>query len=138
MKKIATFLFVLIATSIMAQKEIRNADGSYFKQCSSFQISRPLSELAKEHPAVKKTGVHQEAKDAERKRLWKQPSTVPFSDDPIAQREQGTQAPLSTTVNVDGENSSAGYDPLDPNGMVGPNHYVQAINSNYQVFDKTG
>src|ERR1700757_848865 len=138
MKKIATFLFVLIATSIMAQKEIRNADGSYFKQCSSFQISRPLSELAKEHPAVKKTGVHQEAKDAERKRLWKQPSTVPFSDDPIAQREQGTQAPLSTTVNVDGENSSAGYDPLDPNGMGGPNHYVQAINSNYQVFDKTG
>jgi hypothetical protein len=138
MKKIATLLFVLIATSIMAQKEIRNADGSYFKQCSSFQISRPLSELAKEHPAVKKTGVHHEAKDAERKRLWKQPSTVPFSEDPIAQREQGTQAPLSTTVNVDGENSSAGYDPLDPNGMVGPNHYVQAINSNYQVFDKTG
>lgn len=137
MKKIG-ILFILISTSIFAQQQIRNKDGSYFRQCSSFQISRPLRELAKEHPAVKKLGVQKEAKDAERKRLWKQPSTVPFSEDPIVQREQGTQSPLSTTVNVDGENSSAGYDPLDPNGMVGPNHYVQAINSNYQVFDKSG
>ncbi|HTA61471.1 MAG TPA: T9SS type A sorting domain-containing protein [Bacteroidia bacterium] len=138
MKKIVIALHILIITPIFAQQEIRNKNGSYFKQCSSFQISRPLSELAKEHPAVKKVGVQKEAKDAERKRIWKQPSTVPFSEDPIAQKEQGTQAPLSTIVNVDGTNSAAGYDPLDPNGMVGPNHYVQAVNSNYQVFDKTG
>ena len=137
------FLFTLVVlttgTTVFGQRVIRNNDGSYFKQCSSFSISRPLSELAKEHPAVKKSGIKKEAKDADRKAPWKHPSNVPFSEDPIAQREQGTQAASSTMVNVDGQNSSvSGYDPLDPNGMVGPNHYVQAINSNYQVFDKTG
>jgi hypothetical protein len=138
MKKIIIALHVLIVTPFFAQQEIRNKNGSYFKQCKHFEISRPLSELAKEHPAVKKIGEHHEAKDAERKRTWKHPSTVPFSEDPIVQREQGTQSPLSTMVNFDGTNSAGGYDPLDPNGMVGPNHYVQAVNSNYQVFSKTG
>lgn len=140
MNKFLLSLSVLtISTIVFGQKIIRNKDGSYFKQCTSFSISKPLRELAKEHPALKKVRKQKEAKDADRKTPWKQPSTVPFSEDPIAQREQGTQSTSSTMVNIDGQNSSiSGYDPLDPNGMVGPNHYVQAINSNYQVFDKTG
>ena len=126
------------AGSLLSQAVIRNKDGSYFKQCKHFEVSRPLSELAKEHPAVKKMGEQHEAKDAARKFPWKHPSSIPFSDDPIVQREQGTAAPAATIVNFDGANSAGGYDPLDPNGMVGPNHYVQAVNSNYQVFSKTG
>lgn len=138
MKKVFIILQVLIITPFFAQQVIRNKDGSYFKRCSSFQISRPLSELAKEHPAVAKKVKH-EAKDAERKRPWKKPSSVPFSEDPIVQKEEGTQAATSTMVNIDGQNNAlSGFDPLDPNGMVGPNHYVQAINSNYQVFNKSG
>jgi Ca2+-binding RTX toxin-like protein len=31
-----------------------------------------------------------------------------------------------------------GFLPPDPNGDVGPNHYVQAVNTQFQVFDKTG
>ena len=138
MKKILIVLHVLIVTPFFAQQEIRNKNGSYFKKCTSFSISRPLRELAKEHPAKEKTTAQHEAKDADRKRAWQHPSNVPFSEDPIVQKEQGVVATTSTIINVDGMDGSAGYDPLDPNGMVGPNHYVQAINSSYQVFDKSG
>jgi hypothetical protein len=138
MKKILLILSIVIAIPAIAQQEIRNANGSYFRQCKHFEISRPLRELAKEHPAINKSGQHQEAKDANRKHPWKHPSTVPFSEDPIVQREQGTHAPASTIVNVDGIDDASGFDPLDPNGMVGPNDYVQAVNSNYQVFSKNG
>ena len=133
-----TIGIIAINASLIAQQVIRNKDGSYYKQCSSFSITRPLRDLAKEHPALPKKEKH-EAKDAERKRLWEKPSTVPFSEDPIVQREEGTQTTSGTLINIDGQNNSvSGYDPLDPNGMVGPNHYVQAINSNYQVFNKNG
>jgi hypothetical protein len=137
MKKFLILCSIIFTTSLFAQKEIRNADGSYFKQCSSFQISKPLSQLAKEHPAVFKKE-QKEAKDAERKRLWKTPSNAPFTDDPIAQKTQGTNSTNATIKNFNGQQSAGGYDPLDPTGMVGPNHYVQAVNSNYQIFDKIG
>jgi hypothetical protein len=139
MKKLLSAIAIAaLSTASLAQQTIVNKNGSYFRKCSSFQISPPLIELAKMQTAVKKTGEYHEAKDADRKHPWKHPSTVPFSEDPIAQREQGAQAASTTLVNVDGTNSMAGFVPLDPNGMVGPNHYVQAVNSNYQIFDKSG
>ncbi len=140
MKKIAgrlsliCFSFVLFGQAT-AQKEIRNADGSYFKQCSHFAISKPLRDL----PTVKKQKKEShEASDGRNRRPWQTPSTVPFSEDPIVQREQGVMANQNTIQNFDGQTSMSGFDPLDPNGMVGPNHYVQAVNSNYRVYSKTG
>lgn len=55
----------------------------------------------------------------------------------------GTDAPLATIqVNVNGSsnNQNVGYlvTPPDPNGDVGPNHYVQTVNSLVQIFDKSG
>jgi hypothetical protein len=137
-KLLSAIIIAALSTTAFAQQPVAAKNGSYYRKCSSFQISPPLIELAKMQTAVKKTGEHHEAKDADRKHPWKQPSNVPFSEDPIAQKEQGTQAAASTLVNVDGTNSMAGFVPLDPNGMVGPNHYVQAVNSNYQIFDKSG
>ncbi len=139
MKKIIFFLSIIIALPSFSQLEIRNNDGSYFKQCRHFEISKPLRELAKEHPALeKKIGKHNEAHDSRRNLSRKHLSSAPFSEDPIAQREQGTKAVLSTIENFDGQTSIDGWYPLDPTGVVGPNHFVQSVNSNYQVFDKTG
>lgn len=55
----------------------------------------------------------------------------------------GTDAPAATVgVNVNGSsnNQNVGYlvTPPDPNGDVGPNHYVQTVNSLVQIFDKSG
>ena len=137
MKYLSTLIFVFVSIILFAQTEIRNADGSYFKQCSHFEISKPLWQLAKEHPAdLNKVYGHREAKDKERKKIYsgQNPQKSPaVAEDPIVQREQGNESTMGTIVNFDGMPNVQGFDPLDPNGMVGPNHYVQAINSNYQV-----
>jgi hypothetical protein len=130
------FLCYFGISSLFAQREVRNADGSYFKQCTHFEVSRPLRELAKEHPALEKKA-YQEAADAKRRYRRKITSSAPGGpDDPIIQKEQGNIAAAAPIQNFDGQ--PAGYDPLDPTGMVGPNHFVQAINSSYQIFNKNG
>lgn len=47
---------------------------------------------------------------------------------------------LSVTNLIEGANSAeaGGYAPADPNGAVGPNHVVNAVNTEIQWFTKTG
>lgn len=48
---------------------------------------------------------------------------------------------LAPIVNFDGTNNSANsgrVTPPDPAGDIGPNHYVQVVNSMLQIFSKTG
>lgn len=42
----------------------------------------------------------------------------------------------SPIVNFDG--LSTGSQPMDPTGDMGPNHYVQIVNSQFQIFNKAG
>ena len=140
-KAISLYCFLILTNTVFAQKEVRNADGSYFKQCSHFEISKPLWQLAKEHPAIfRKSKEHKEARDGANRHPWKNVanSNLTFQVDPVMQTEQGTAKGTGTPINVEGTNSVAGYDPLDPSGMAGTNYYVQAVNSNYQVFHKNG
>ena len=46
--------------------------------------------------------------------------------------------PLLTFDGVNFSQSGCGCYPPDTNGDVGPNHYVQSVNSSFRVFDKTG
>src|SRR5947208_2767252 len=39
---------------------------------------------------------------------------------------------------LDGLGNGDGYVPPDPNGAVGPDDYVQAVNASFAVFSKTG
>ncbi len=45
--------------------------------------------------------------------------------------------PSDITVNFDGVGAQ-GFAPPDPSGDVGPNHYVQMVNSRYQIWSKNG
>ena len=51
-----------------------------------------------------------------------------------------TSVPLmpASATNFEGIGNIAGVLPPDTCGDVGPNHYVQAVNLNFQVFDKNG
>jgi hypothetical protein len=40
--------------------------------------------------------------------------------------------------NFEGMSNLMGYYPPDPQGDVGPNHYLQVVNSNFAVYSKTG
>jgi hypothetical protein len=56
--------------------------------------------------------------------------------DPVRQDYQGTKQQRTPIINFAGQNGS-GYPP-DPSGAAGPNHYVQAVNSAYRIYNKTG
>ena len=47
-------------------------------------------------------------------------------------------SPLLTFEGVAETQSGCGCEPPDTNGDVGPNHYVEAVNSSFKVFDKSG
>ena len=50
----------------------------------------------------------------------------------------GTDAIPPTNVSFDGMFQASGATPPDTVGDVGPNHYVQMVNSRFQIFSKTG
>ena len=73
------------------------------------------------------------------------PKKAPVGDiDPVVQSSPPLPNMPSPTVTFEGissddNNATYGSRPLPPdtNGDVGPNHYVQAVNLLFQVFDKT-
>jgi Carboxypeptidase regulatory-like domain len=63
--------------------------------------------------------------------------------DPVVQDSAGSgvfssNAIPSTGVSFDGMTNTTGATPPDPTGDVGPNHYVQMVNSRFQIFSRTG
>ncbi len=58
------------------------------------------------------------------KSVWQPAPTIP--------------SPLLTFEGVAEAQSGCGCEPPDTNGDVGPNHYVEAVNSSFKVFDKNG
>lgn len=62
----------------------------------------------------------------------------PQDSDPLVQRSVGDSPDIpSTLVSFDAIPSTGVYPP-DTNGEVGPNHYVQMVNSKYAVYSKSG
>ena len=64
-------------------------------------------------------------------------TALPKGPDPLLQNEQGKNKSVTTTLihNFDGQSGSA-Y-PLDCNGTVGPNHFMQTINLTYTIYNKS-
>ena len=63
---------------------------------------------------------------------------VAAAADPVVQDRPGKVAMPGPLLTFEGLGNDAGVLPPDPNGDVGPNHYVEAVNLRFQVFDKLG
>ncbi|MBI1837383.1 MAG: PKD domain-containing protein [Flavobacteriia bacterium] len=151
MKKVLLFLWGAFAvTSAFSQKP--NATGVSQTQvitCTDFHITKPLSELAKEHPYVphKQGKVEQYIESFDRK--YRDPQKFEhtaeenpalYGNDPatmqteMGQKSDASKAPIK---NWPGQ-SGSGFRPFDPSGAAGPNHYIQAINGTpFRVFNKS-
>src|SRR5438876_94489 len=73
--------------------------------------------------------------------------TNPNRNDPVAQTQAVAALAPATTFNFDGVGNgftgpqgtfSVNSAPPDTNGDVGPNHYVQIVNTDFAVFNKSG
>lgn len=63
-------------------------------------------------------------------------TALPRGNDPVWQQEMGkTMSVKAPTLNISGQTSP--YYPPDANGSIGPNHYMQTINTVYTIYDKT-
>jgi hypothetical protein len=65
-------------------------------------------------------------------------SSGPFDADPVVQYEPGTVASPGPVVSFQGIDNINGVLPPDPNGDIGPNHYVQAVNMSFAVYSRLG
>jgi hypothetical protein len=146
MKKLL-FLMVGISCclSLSAQQAVHNANGSYSKPCFYVKATKPLKELIAERDAKRKSGIigypHPAADagshEAFNKRMHKSEPNYDKPDGAL-QSTDGPDKSATTVLNFDGQASLQGGYPMDPNGMIGSNYYVQAANSSFAAWTKTG
>jgi PKD domain-containing protein len=65
------------------------------------------------------------------------PGRRPALPDGALQRSFGSSAPTPTGVNFAGIGAT-GFVPSDDNGRVGPNHFIQTVNSKFAIYAKSG
>jgi hypothetical protein len=140
MRKISLLFFALIlCANFYAQKNESETDVIV---ASGFQITRPLAELAAEQESLQMDNIQkQESSDKENRKPQKFKLTAEdgpeFGNDPNSiQKEMGEVKASQLKANWAGQNGP--YRPNDPTGAVGPNHYVQMVNSTtMKVYNKT-
>ena len=112
-----------------------------------FDISPRLSDMQVKKPAFWKKWTTETEKEIPNKFHIKpviHAELMNQSDGAISKQEKRNTmgAIINPLVNFDGLNNSKNIEgrvtPPDPAGDVGPNHYVQAVNSMIQIFSKTG
>ncbi len=149
MKKLLTATLVLSVSASMAQQAQHtnlepvqepvitiNEEGQTVTTttATSFMVTSPLSEW----PAM----TEMEIKEMHSRKIpnnfdrdaYLEAQTVTV-EDPVRQSERGTRVMRAPIENWNGSN---GAFPPDPSGAAGPNHYVQAVNSSFRIWDKTG
>jgi hypothetical protein len=142
MKKITSFVLAVTGFSaVMAQTAKTISNGSITIPCSEFHVTIPLRDMPAQTDEQRiAAAANREKVEAIREAMrpkfpnFKKQAVPP---DPIVQTAAGTKAVSVITTNFDGQVDN-GSCPPDPDGAVGLTQYVQAINSSYQVFDKTG
>jgi hypothetical protein len=115
---------------------IRYSNGTYYSQCTSFEITRPLRELAAEQERQSNPIRYEEQDGRVPREPRKNLTGIPQGLDPAAQRSMGERALNPPGVNWTGQ-APGGGEPLDPTGAAGLTAYVQSVNCNYQAFNKT-
>lgn len=145
MKKTTTLFITLLGSALTLnaqnQKEEMEVKVTY-DQCESFTKTAPLRDLLKTLTPIDEATYYDSfvAKDRKYQQDWSTVNDhgIPSNNgmDPVAQTTNGSR---------DGGNwqkanwqALSGAFPPDPSGAAGPDHYVQAVNSSYRVYNKDG
>lgn len=99
-----------------------------------FDVSIPLRNMPVDMPSIKIM------KDRKKRAVINPviPDPLPGNIDPVLQKTaaNGTKATVTIVQNFNGATNSS-YPP-DCNGSVGPNHFFQAYNTQFSIYNKTG
>ena len=143
MKKTLISAVICLATfTVIAQEETSPANSSEttYEQCKSFVKTPSLREMLEYLEPVDDYAFSMEAgskpMNPMRHADLSEVSSV-MEPDGAMQDAHGTneKGGFRLALNFDGQ---YGAFPPDPSGAVGPNYYVQAVNSSWRIWDKTG
>ena len=102
-------------------------------------VSLPLRDLAPLKGGPRADNPDEESREATKQQLLKGHQDGP---DPVVQKDFGINAMPGINVSFAGigtaSSTCGGCYPPDTNGEIGPNHYVQTVNTAFQVFSRTG
>lgn len=126
--------FVFLPLLIISQEAEKSV--VQYVPCSGFAISKPVSEL----PRAKQSDTIKERSEINiKKKLPVQLNGSAQSEiDPVVQSGMGNKIATAPIVNFPGLPGTSTASRPDPSGAAGPAHYVQAVNFEYNVYDKTG
>jgi hypothetical protein len=138
-----TFLTLILFAAMGTAMAQQGPQESGAIVATGFHITRPLSEIFREHPVPEDfSPVHGESKDREHRERPKYQFTS-ADGAPYANDEQTIQRAAGEVRGEGGMKASwaggtaSGFRPYDPSGAAGPNHYVQMINSTtFRVYNK--
>jgi len=142
MKKRTTFLLsllVCIAFTALAQEEAIHPSsvitGTYHGVSKALRDLPPMT--ATEFMEIEKKAMEKQFNEGLRYRSYPFAATaLPKGEDPAWQKVMGSNKNRSPIMNFNGQTSP--YYPPDDNGVPGPNHYMQTINTVYAIYDKSG
>jgi Secretion system C-terminal sorting domain len=141
MKKILYFFigFFTLVNLSQAQNKQSDVGKPIVIKPVYFDISPPLRDMYQD-PNAK---VDRSWKDGvvinhNPKNVFKENNPNAIYSDPNVQTKFGGFKPDTTAQSFDGTGTNNGVCPPDPTGDVGPNHFVQIVNLQYAVYNKTG
>jgi hypothetical protein len=135
---------LVLSTSLPAQATSdapQRASSPRFINATAFDISAPLSSLARAHPATGASGALKEVRPDRGAVV----ADRGFSGSAAQTRTPVTADIPTTNANFEGLSNQDNFNifgfrvnPPDPNGEVGRTHYVEMINLIFAVYSKTG
>ncbi|MCX6282830.1 MAG: T9SS type A sorting domain-containing protein [Bacteroidetes bacterium] len=135
-KNISLLIFCCLTLgSVMAQNE--PALKAKVSKCIYFDVSPPLRDMLKTVPPK----ADMSWKDGIVKNILYPPGILKdgYSGvDTKVQDRMGNTAADSLLISFDGNSNTQGVAPPDVQGDVGPDHYFQAVNLHYSIYDKAG
>jgi PKD repeat protein len=142
MKKITLFFVIL---SVVLGSSLAAQDQPISPSIIKTGVYHGLSPALRDLPAITDEEFQQLVIKGEQKMLNRKlkerhypfaNTALPQGPDPVWQQEMGkTMNAKAPTLNISGQTSP--YYPPDANGSVGPNHYMQTINTVYAIYSKT-
>lgn len=132
---LGTFLFSVGANAQDKQQE-ENHPFTYFATATSFGTTDELRNLPPIPNEWEDGKVPTIPNNLRRNKYINETNALPKGNDPVWQHKKTSHHNRAPIQNWDGSSNFAW--PPDPTGAVGPNHYIQMVNSEYTIYDKTG
>ena len=142
MKKQLHLFFALVGftfTSVVSAQVLENKPGKPVNISKPISVVKVPSIASRAKLSRADLSREVEMQDGRASRYDIIPGKGSSGDDPLWQKSTKNQSRLvGKTPNLVFETASSGAQPSDPDGAVGPNHYVTVTNTAFQIFDKQG